>query len=165
MTKSNQMNNIRKAIGDLYLSRPPQQVRTVLSPDDFNMIAEIIRIVMDEAFIEMRQTSEEEFQRRYPKVKSKHTPGPWKIKIKDHHENEEDLEIFADEIGAFIRVYDSPGNQMSNARLISAAPDMFSILKSLRHELAAMYESCEIPEEEQLLNEIDDVFKKVESNE
>lgn len=67
---------------------------------------------------------------------SKHTPGPWTVSELDAVGNVSEFCIFIEPNVAVIERKTSPENDMPDARLIAAAPEMLEALKSARDALA-----------------------------
>ena len=61
-------------------------------------------------------------------MKTKHTPGPWKINQTTLYRGEE---MISDESGQFIAGISNRDESEANAKLIAAAPEMLDALKAV----------------------------------
>lgn len=75
---------------------------------------------------------------------SKHTPGPWIVYDDSNDGKTNRMEIAA--IGKTVaRIYNSvPEEDLPNARLIAASPDLLAVLKELQ-ESAAYWSEYDVP--------------------
>lgn len=72
---------------------------------------------------------------------SKHTPGPWKTDLEKHDAPHQDIKISSPHmLGEICRVWqddachDNNPEQIANARLIAAAPELLEALEDLASE-------------------------------
>ena len=77
-------------------------------------------------------------------MNTKHTPGPWRIGVRQPHSDKFIYGADGTEIANCDRLTNFPDENLANARLIAAAPDGLSVAMDIEQDVNTFLAGCEI---------------------